>query len=206
MGSPVISQALTNIYNKSISEGEFPEAWKEALVTPVLKKGDPKMKENYRPVSCLPAASKLLEMLVCDQTTHFLESNKLLPENQHGFRAKKSTMTAWANLQRDWTNNTDDKMVTGILLWDLSAAFDTLDADILVKKLELFGFMQRTRNWFYSFLTNRSQRVKMGGTISSKVKLQSGVPQGGILSPLLYIVYVSDFEDWLVHSKASTYL
>ena len=166
MGSPIISLALTSICNKSINEGQFPKDWKEALVTPVLKKGDPKLKENYRPVSCLPAASKLLEMLVCDQTTNFMESNKLLPENQHGFRAKRSTMSAWANLQREWTQNTDDKKVTGILLWDLSAAFDTLDADILVKKLELFGFVQKTRNWFYSFLTNRTQRVKIGRSMS----------------------------------------
>ena len=70
-----------------------------------------------------------------DQTTLFMETNKLLPANQHGFRAKRSTMTAWANLQRDWAQNSDEKKVTGILLWDLSAAFDTLDADILVKKL-----------------------------------------------------------------------
>ena len=76
MGTPVISEALTNICNLSISEGQFSQAWKEALVTPVLKKGCSKMKENYRPVSCLPAASKLLEMLVCDQTTLFMETNK----------------------------------------------------------------------------------------------------------------------------------
>ena len=126
MGSPIVLTALTSIFNKSLNEGQFPQAWKEALVTPVLKKGDAKMKENYRPVSCLPAASKLLEMLVCDQTTNFMESNKLLPENQHGFRAKRSTMTAWANLQRNWTQNTDEKKVTGILLWDLSAALNAL--------------------------------------------------------------------------------
>ena len=84
-------------------------------------------------------------MLVCDQTTAFMETNKLLPANQHGFRAKRSTMTAWANLQRDWVQNTDDKKVTGILLWDLSAAFDTLDADILIKKLEILGFVENTR-------------------------------------------------------------
>ena len=77
------------------------------------------MKENYRPVSCLPAASKLLEMLVCEQTNLFMESNKLLPTNQHGFRAKRSTMSAWPNLQRDWTQNSDEKKVTGILLWDI---------------------------------------------------------------------------------------
>ena len=104
-----------------------------------LKKGDPQVKENYRPVSCLPAASKLLEKVVCEQVSVYLESNNLLPENQHGFCQKRSTMSAWADIQQDWAVKTEAKEKTGILLWDLSAAFDTLDVDLLCKKLELFG-------------------------------------------------------------------
>ena len=103
-----------------------------------MKKGDKTLKENYRPASCLPAASKLLEMIVCDQMTTFVENEKILPQNQHGFRAKHSTMSAWADIQKTWTDSTDNKEITGILLWDLSAAFDTLDHDILCKKLELY--------------------------------------------------------------------
>ena len=97
-----------------------------ALVTPVLKKGDSTQKENFRPVSCLPAASKLLEMVVNEQTSEFLEKNNLLPNNQHGFRPMRSTMTAWSNIQKQWAQNTDEKQLTGVLLWDLSAAFDCL--------------------------------------------------------------------------------
>jgi Reverse transcriptase (RNA-dependent DNA polymerase) len=96
------------------------------VVTPVLKKGDPALKENYRPVSCLPAASKLLEQIVCDQTKKYLEENKLLPNRQHGFREKRGTMTALAEIQLDWAVQTEKKQVTGVLLWDLSAALTLL--------------------------------------------------------------------------------
>ena len=205
LGTDVLVNPLTSIVNCSITIGEFPADWKEALVTPVLKKGNPETKENYRPVSCLPAGSKLLEIIVCEQTTQYMEEHKLLPENQHGFRAKRSTMTAWANIQQDWARNSEKNLITGVMLWDLSAAFDTLDADILINKLEVYGFSSRSRSWFESFLTNRSQKVKIGSCVSRSVKLNSGVPQGGILSPLLYIIYVADLEDWLIHSAASTY-
>ena len=93
-GAQSLVTPMTNIFNRLIEEGCFPNCWKEALTTPVLKKGDPKIKENYRPVSCLPAASKLLEKVICKQVTVYLETNKLLPENQHGFRQKRSTMSA----------------------------------------------------------------------------------------------------------------
>ena len=114
-------------------------------------------------------------------------------------------MTAWANIQQEWAQNTEKNQTTGVMLWDLSAAFDTLDAEILIQKMEVYGFTLLTRIWFKSFLTNRSQKVKIGSQISKSVKLRSGVPQGGILSPLLYIMYVADLEDWLIHSTASTY-
>ena len=129
---------LTTIINKSIEEGEFPSAWKEAVVTPVLKKGSSKSLNNYRPVSCLPAASKVLEIVVCTQLSEYLEKNSLLPKNQHGFRPKRSTMTAWQEIQLDWAVKTEQNLVTGVLLWDLSAAFDTLDCEGLCTKLALF--------------------------------------------------------------------
>ena len=84
-------------------------------MTPVLKKGDPKLVENYRPVSCLPAASKLLELLICDQTTKFAEENNILPPSQHGFRTGKSTMSAWAEIQQQWAKNWDSKFRMYIL-------------------------------------------------------------------------------------------
>ena len=109
MGAKALVYPLLQIINQSIREGMFPSQWKEALVTPVLKKGDPTIKENYRPVSSLPAASKLLELMVNTQLSQFLENNGLLPHNQHGFRPKRSTMTAWADIQTQWAQNGDEK-------------------------------------------------------------------------------------------------
>ena len=114
-------------------------------------------------------------------------------------------MSAWSGIQEDWTTKTELKEKTGILLWDLSAAFDTLDVEILCKKLMLYGLDDNSVNWFRSFLTNRSQKVKIGSHISNSVKLSLGVPQGGILSPLVFVLYVSDLEDWLEFSAAFTY-
>ena len=93
---------LTRIINASISQGKFPEIWKCGIVTPVLKKGSPKDKTNYRPVSCLSVLSKVIEKIVCSQITKFMEDNGHLPQNQHGFRAGRSTMTALSAIQQEW--------------------------------------------------------------------------------------------------------
>ena len=110
--------------------------------TPVLKKGDPTDMKNYRPVSCLVAASKILESVVCKQVNEFFEKNKLFPKNQHGFRKSRSTMTALNNLQEGWPQILEKNRTTGVHLWDLSAAFDSIDTELLRKWLEWCGFNQ----------------------------------------------------------------
>ena len=120
-----------------------------------------------------------------------------LPESQHGFRKKRSTMTAWAQIQQEWAKNTNEDKITGVLLWDLSAAFDCLDINLLCQKLEIYGFDEIAVKWFRSFLSDRSQRVRIGEAISNSINLESGVPQGGVLSPVVFVLYVSDLEDWL---------
>ena len=103
-------------------------------------------------------------------------------------------MTAHSHMQKDWIVNKEEKQKTGILIWDLSAAFDTLDINLLCKKLELFGFIEHTIRWFNSFLSDRKQRVKIGNILSGLVLLNSGVPQGGILSPIIFTLYTADLE------------
>ena len=178
LGKDVLTIPLTRIINSSITSGTFPEEWKESIVCPILKKGDPTLPKNYRPISCLVTASKVLEKVVCQQFTKFLESNNLLPENQHGFRANHSTVTALIAMQSEWIRNTEEGLVTGILIWDLSAAYDTVDTDLLCEKLRIYGCDTKTCDWFKSFMSNRIQRVKIGDQLSSPITLESGLPQG----------------------------
>ena len=205
LGLETLAAPLTEIINASISTGVVPEQWKEAIVVPILKKGDPKDLKNYRPVSCLAAASKVLERVVCDQLTHFVEVHDLLPNSQHGFRSNRSTMTALSAMQKDWMRNTEDGLMTGILVWDLSSAFDTLDIDLFLKKMVLYGADDNTVSWFHSFLCDRKQRVRIGGVVSNPLSLASGVPQGGILSPIVFTLYTADMELWLKTSKLTNY-
>ena len=205
LGQEVLASPLTDVVNSSITTGTFPVEWKEAIVVPILKKGDAKELKNYRPVSCLVAASKVLEKVVCDQLTRFAEVHGLLPSNQHGFRAQRSTMTALSSMQKEWIKNTEEGLMTGILVWDLSSAFDTLDIDLFIEKIEIYGADATTKDWFRSFLTGRTQRVRMGSSLSSPLALASGVPQGGILSPMIFTLYTSDMELWLEESCLFNY-
>ena len=120
------------------------------------------MYENYRPVSCLPAAAKLLEMLICEQVEQHMESNGLIPETQYGFHAKRSTQSAWSQIQQDWAKNSENNLTTGVLMWDLTAAFDTLDHTIMRSKLEIYGFDENALKWMRSYLVGRTQRTKIG--------------------------------------------
>ena len=110
LGAEVLAIPLTRIINKSIEEGIFPEIWKVGVVTPVLKKGNPFDKNNYRPVSCLSVLSKVLEKIVCVQVTDYMEKNDLLPPNQHGFRTGRSTMSALSSVQQEWAENKADNV------------------------------------------------------------------------------------------------
>ena len=204
-GVEVLAEPMAEIINSSIESGVVPDQWKEAVVVPILKKGDPKEPKNYRPVSCLSAASKILEKAVCEQLTRFVEVHDLLPNNQHGFRSHRSTMTALTSMQMEWVKNTEEGLMTGVLVWDLSAAFDTLDIELFLQKLTIYGADSITLSWFRSFLTDRTQRVRVGNAISSPLTLVSGVPQGGILSPMIFTIYTADMEIWLKTSKVFNY-
>ena len=134
-----------------------------------------------------------------------MENNGLLPNNQHGFRKGRSTMTALTSIQKQWITSTEEGKKTGVLIWDLSAAFDTLDPGLFCQKLEIYGLDRKSKEWFNSFLTGRTQRVKIGSQLSGPLNLTSGVPQGGILSPIIFTIYGADMEDWVEHSTIFNY-
>ena len=114
-------------------------------------------------------------------------------------------MTALSATQEEWTRNTENKLTTGGLMWNLSAAYDIVGPNIFCEKAQLYGYDQLACKWFLSFLTGRSQHVKVGQCISEKLETNIGVPQGGILSPLIFVINVADLEDCIAHCSAFTY-
>ena len=190
--SLIIAPALTLIVNQSLSTGIFPDRLKIAKVIPLFKKGNPHVFDNYRPISLLPAVPKVFEKIVFKQLYKYLVSNKLIYESQYGFRDEHSTELAGLELCDRISEYIDKNKIPITIYLDLSKAFDTLDHNILLRKLKYYGVSGPAFNWFHSYLSNRHQYSEMNGCISDMRKITTGVPQGSILGPLLFIIYMND--------------
>jgi len=169
-----------------------------AVVTPLLKKAslEPHELKNYRPVSNLSFVSKLVERAAVKQLTNYLETNRLLPLLQSAYRSHHSTETALLKVLSDVLTAIDNKKVTLLALLDLSAAFDCVDHDILLSRLQSrFGLDGAVLAWIRSFLSDRTQRVCFGGRLSAEIALIFGVPQGCVLGPLLFLLYTAELFD-----------
>ena len=175
-----------------MSTGIFPDKLKTAKVIPIYKKANSEIFSNYRPVSLLPCFSKILERLVFNRCVDFINTHEILNDKQFGFRSKHSTYMAIAQLV-DKINSAVEKNETTIgIFLDLSKAFDTIDHKILLHKLEHYGFRGVVLEWFESYLSNRTQHVFYDNCNSDLKNIVCGVPQGSILGPLLFILYVND--------------
>ena len=183
---------LCNIFNMSMTEGIFPEKLKIAKVVPVYKNGSYDEITNYRPISVLCIFSKIIERCFYNRLSCFLTQCNIISENQYGFREGHSTSSALADFIHKVSTALDNRQSTIGLFLDLSKAFDTLDHGILLKKLEIYGIRGIILNWFKSYLSNRKQYVKMDNYQSQMNYIQCGVPQGSILGPLLFILYIND--------------
>jgi hypothetical protein len=193
----LIAPFITNLANASLSTASVPTSMKVAIVTPLLKKEnlDLSVISNYRPVSNLSFISKVLEKIVKQQLTSYLESNNLLPIFQSAYRANHSTETALLRLYSDLVATADVGKVSLLALLDLSAAFDTVDHVILLERLSIeFGLNGLVLQWFKSYLSDRYQMVKCSGGTSAARALSCGVPQGSVLGPLLFMVYTAGLQ------------
>ena len=190
-----IALPLSYIFNLSFSSGIFPNSLKIAKVIPVHKKDDPLKVSNYRPISILPSISKVIERLVYNRLYTFLTLHNLLNPNQYGFRKNHSTDLALIHLYDKITNSMTCKEHIVSIFMDLRRAFDALDHNILLHKLKIYGVRGIALSWFKDYLTNRHQYVAFNSHNSNSLPIQCGVPQGSILGPLLFLLYVNDISN-----------
>ena len=188
-----LAPTIRKIVNSSMESGSVPDSMKIAIITPLIKKPslDPEVLSNYRPVSNLSFLSKILEKVVAARLNAYMDANQLHDPLQSAYKTGHSTETALTKVHNDLLRSVDQHGAAILILLDLSAAFDTMDKSVLLARMQsVLGIDGSVGKWFASYLTNRTQAVKIMESQSTSRELVCGVPQGSVLGPLLFLIYI----------------